>query len=82
MANVHFYFPLFDHFYIDIYSATGTAETGVTSERNETDALAARTLVESKTHFRVTTRENPVDLINDDRPDIWCFFKEGIPMVF
>ena len=43
---------------------------------------AARTLVESKTHFRVTTRENPVDLINDDRSDIWCFFKEGIPMVF
>ena len=65
-----------------ISGATGTAETGVTSERNETDALAARTLVESKTHFRVTTRENPVDFINDDRSDIWCFFKEGIPMVF
>ena len=22
------------------------------------------------------------DLIDDDRSDIWCFFKEGIPMVF
>ena len=65
-----------------ISGAAGTAETGVTSERNETDALTARTLVESKTHFRVTTRENPVDLIDDDRSDIWCFFKEGIPMVF
>ena len=65
-----------------ISGAAGIAETGVTSEGNETDPLAARTLVESKSHFRVTTRENPVDLIDDDRSDIWCFFKEGIPMVF
>lgn len=57
-----------------ISGAAGTAETGLASKRNETDALTARALVENKPHFRVTTRENPVDFIYDDRADIWCFF--------
>lgn len=65
-----------------ISGAAGIAEAGMTTKRNETDTLTARTFVKSKSLFRVTTRENSFDLINDNRSDIRVFFKEGIPMIF
>lgn len=56
MENVHFYFPLFDHFYIDIY----TSELGITQQmlsKYERDVLCIKVDVLKRIaeYFNVTT---------------------------
>ena len=49
MENVHFYFPLFDHFYIDIYSVKSDS------------ILVARILNEKRDYMRILFGITEVD---------------------